>query len=329
MEKKKLLISLIIILLIAGLFILTGCSNNEYEIDEIPIEDNTESIEEGKIYNKITLNDTQVQVEVFEGLLPEGWSANIDSDWNIVSSTCPGIEEVTITSPDEKASIVIDSQQAFVENSQYSEGVNYDYYTTYLHYMDADTFVQYYIDQTYGTTASLIKDFEDDSEILQKANECTQILVDYGNKNSSWINSGNYGVQYSVTAIPATMSKRQYQVGEKYLEGSCVIMGSDSSLSSKYVATNNSRNWNVTYSIVFMADDKETFDKYYDDYNFIIANSNFTTDYYAMVEYVGSAITNSYASYYAAKSQAGLDAMNNYTAALTPPLTFFAFMEDI
>ena len=335
-NKKKLLITLGILIgaiLIIGVFFLGRLSNQEDEeyVYNPETDDRYWNPEEGtfvkskttdstdrkksgkgKIYNKVSLNDTQAGIVAFEGLLPDGWMANIESNWNVVSSTCPGFEEVTIESPDGKATIVMDSQQAYVENAQYAEGVNYDYYTTYLHYMDADTFVQYYIDQTYGENATLIKDFEDDSDILEQANECTQILVDYDTQSSSWINSGNYGVQYSVTAVPATMSRRQYQIGEQCLEASCVIMASDTSLSSKYVATNNSRNWNVTYSIVFMADDKETFDKYYDDYNFIVANSQFTTDYYAMAEYVGSAITNSYASYYAAKSQAGLEAMNNY-----------------
>ena len=63
---------------------------------------------------------------------------------------------------------------------------------------------------------------------------------------------------------------------------------------------------------MFKANSKDDFDKYYDDYSFIVSNSNFTRDYYAMVEYVSSSITNSYAQYYNAKSQAALQAMNNY-----------------
>ena len=98
----------------------------------------------------------------------------------------------------------------------------------------------------------------------------------------------------------------------KYLEASCVIVAGDSILESQYVAASKSRAWDIPYSIIYYADDKEAFDEYYEDYNFIVANSSFTTDFYAMVEYVSSAIVNSYSSYYAAKSQAGLDAMNNY-----------------
>lgn len=278
---------------------------DKYYDPENPFED------EGKYYRKTELMDGNAGITAFEGLLPDGWDATIESNWNVVSSVCPGLETVTITSPDGKASIVIDSQQAFAENSQYAEGVNYDYYTTYLHYMDADTFVQYYMDSAYPG-ATLEKDLEDDSNTLQQANDYTEILADELKQSSTWINSGNYGLTYTVNSIPATMSKRQYKLSDGYLEGSCVVVGVDSNMNSVYVGGHNTRNWLIPYSIVFKADDKETFDKYYEDYEFIIANSNFTTDYYAIVEYVSSSITNSYAQYYNAKSQAALQAMNNY-----------------
>ena len=266
---------------------------------------------DGKYYNKTSLMDGKAGITAFEGLLPEGWTATIESNWDVVSSVCPGLESVTLTSPDGKASIIMDSQQAFAENSQYAEGINYDYYTTYLHYMDADTFVQYYMDSTYPG-ATLEKDLEDDADILQQASDYTEILAEELKQSSSWINSGNYGLTYTVSSIPATMSKRQYKVSDGYLEGSCVIVGVDLNMNSMYVGANNTRNWLIPYSIVYKADTKETFDEYYEDYEFIVANSNFTTDYYAIVEYVSSCITNSYAQYYNAKSQAALQAVNNY-----------------
>lgn len=308
----------IVIVLIVSISVVSSAINNLNNQNGIYSEigssktNKKEEKSNGKLYNFTKLADQNARITAFEGLIPEGWTANIQSNWNVVSSNVPGVETVSITSPDGKASIVIDSNQAFVENPQYAEGVNYDYYSTYLHYMNADEFVQYYMDLTYGADAVLEKDLDDDSDVLKSADECTNLLVENLKASSSWINTGNYGVQYSVSSVPATMSKRQYKIGESYLEGSCVIIAVDTSLASRYVATNNSRDWEVLYSIVFKADDKETFDKYYEDYNFIIANSHFTTDYYALVEYVSSSIVNSYAQYYAAKAQAGLDAMNDY-----------------
>lgn len=283
------------------------------EIDDYP------SNTGGKIYTQIGFKDDRSGVIAFKGIVPKGWTGLIKSNWGVVSSTCPGVETVTLESPDRKAKIVIESQQAFVENSQYSEGINYDYYTTYMHYMDGDTFVQYYMDQMYGTDATLIKDFPDDEDVLKAANDYTKLMINDANVNNSWINSGGWGLNYSVSAVPASMSKRQYKLRDnedltnnKYLEASCVIVAGDSILESQYVAASKSRAWDIPYSIIYYADDKEAFDEYYEDYNFIVANSSFTTDFYAMVEYVASCIKNSYAEYYNAKAQAALQATNDY-----------------
>lgn len=56
--------------------------------------------------------------------MPEGWIANIQSNWNIVNYNVPGLETVTIMSPDGKVSIIIDSNQALAENPQYAEETN-------------------------------------------------------------------------------------------------------------------------------------------------------------------------------------------------------------
>ena len=266
---------------------------------------------QGKIYNKVVLNDTQARVAVYEGLIPKGWTATVNSNWNVVSSVCPGLETVTISSPDGKVSIVLDSNQAFSENPSYNEGINTDYYTTYLHYMDADEFIDYYMQNVYSGY-KLIKDLEKDQDIIDAGNSMTNIYVEQAKKDAQTIGVENYGMSFTINAVPATMSRRQYMINNGYLECNCAVVAVDQSLASKYGITNNTRNWNVPYSIVYWADSQESFDKYYDDYNFIVANSQFTRDYYAMVEYVSSAIVNSVSSYYAAKSQAGLDAMNNY-----------------
>ena len=313
MKKMKVLKAMLsIIIMLAMILALCGCdsdgtSSRRRNDEDYPTYDEPQ----GKMYNKVSLTDTQAGIVAFEGLIAEGWTASISSNWNVVSYMCPGIESVTLTSPDGKASIYIDSQQAYTDDSKYAEGINYDYYTTYFHYMDADTFTQTYVDQDFNG-ATLVLDIEDDAETLSSADAYMQAEVSRASQENSWVNSGGYGLEYSITAIPSTMSKRQYQYGDEYLECSCVIVGADSVLTSSLLGAQTSRIWKIPYSIVYIAEDKESFDQYYDDYNFMVANSSFTTDYYAIIEYVSSKIVNSYASYYAAKSQAGLDAMNEY-----------------
>lgn len=312
MKKKVFKVLLSVIIICAMLFALCGCDSDETSSRRRKDEDYpTYDEPQGKMYNKVSLTDTQAGIVAFEGLLAEGWTASIQSDWNVVSYMCPGIESVTLTSPDGDAAIYIDSQQVYTDDSKYAEGINYDYYTTYLHYMDADTFTQTYVDHVFNG-ATLLLDIEDDANTLSSADAYIGAEVSKALQENSWVNSGGYGLEYSLTAIPSTMSKRQYQYGDEYLECSCVIVGADSTLTSNIVGAQTSRIWMIPYSIIFEAESKEAFDKYYDDYNFMVANSNFTTDYYAIIEYVSSKIVNTYTSYYAAKSQAGLDAMNEY-----------------
>lgn len=303
-------------------FVFMQSSDDNYLYDDYEYEeddgdywdlDDWEDVDssQGKIYNKVTLYDSQANVPVFEGLIPEGWTATVSSDWNVVSSICPGLESVMIQSPDGRVAIAIDSNQAYADNASYSEGVNTDYYTTYLHYMNADEFIEYYM-QNVHPGYSLIKDLEKDQDIIDAGNSMTNIYVEQAKKDAQTIGVENYGVSFTINAVPATMSRRQYKVENGYLEGNCAVIAIDQSLNSNLGITNNTRNWSIPYSIVYWADSEDSFDEYYEDYNFIVANSEFTQDYYAMVEYVSSAIVNSYSSYYAAKSQAGLDAMNNY-----------------
>ncbi len=317
--RKILRLFIVTVLMLAIAVSISGCGEEEVirkrkkysdinEIDEYPINDIQP---QGKMYKRVSLKDPQAGIIAFQGLLAEGWTASIQSNWNVVSYMCPGLESVTLTSPDGMATIVLESQQVYTADSKYAEGVNYDYYTTYYHYMDADTFVQAYMDQMYSES-TLVADLDDDPDILKNADEYIQAEVAKAVQENSWINSGGYGLDYSLTAIPSTMSKRQYQYGNKYMEGSCVIVGADSVLNSVYIGAQTSRIWMIPYSILYVAESKDAFDKYYDDYSFMVANSNFTTDYYAIIEYVSSKIVNTYTSYYAAKSQAGLDAMNEY-----------------
>ena len=83
------------------------------------------------------LKDTTNNVLVFKSIVPSDWKGLIESNWNIVSSSTPGKETIYLSNLDGTAKITFVSQQTFVENNKYAEGENREYYTTYLHYMNA------------------------------------------------------------------------------------------------------------------------------------------------------------------------------------------------
>lgn len=295
--KKKLLI----VFMVISLFGITGCTKS-VGINSVK---NT-----GRMYNIVALQDKGVNM--FTSIVPEGWNASISSQ-NMVNSSYPFVETVVITNPEKSAKITILSQHSYTENSKYNEGENQDYYTTYLHQMDAPTYMDYFMSKIYAGS-NFVKDGDIDEGLESDAKKLQSLRMELANKDMNSIGADNYGVHMSIGDEGYTTTKREYQNGDTYYEGLTSVLAISTNLKSDLSSMLDSRavQWYMPYLILYEGNTKDDYDKYYDDYKFIIANSSFTVDYYAMVEYVSSAIVNAYTSYYAAKSQAALDAMNNY-----------------
>lgn len=294
----KILKSIICLILILS---ITGCYGI---INQVGNKNN------GKIYNVKSLTDNGVVM--FKSILPEGWNASISSK-SQVNSIHPFIETVVITSPDNSAKITILSQNSYTENNKYKEGENSDYYTTYLHMMNASQYLDYYMNNTYGIKSSL-KDGVVDSKLVDQFKELHKLKMNLAKSDSEKIGVEKYGVKFSINDEGVSFNKKEYELGLNYFEASTGVSAISTKLESSLSSALDSKaiQWYMPYLIVYSGDTKEVYDKYYNEYEFIIANSNFTNDYYQMIEYVSSAIVNAYTSYYAEKSKAGLDAMNDY-----------------
>ncbi len=266
----------------------------------------------GKYYNQVVLKDQTSGANVFKSLLPDGWKATVTSNYNVIAPDYPVLFSVAITSPDGKAQINIDSAQQYCESQTRNEGANLEEYTTYLHYMNAEQFVEYFMNQAYPNS-TLLKSFDTDVTLLSELRSYQKTKADGVRQAMQEMFSGALSSYYSgsITELDVSESKRQYQTQNGYLEGSCVVVPYSQTINSNFMSLTNTW-WELPYSMVYFATDKDTFDKYYDDYNFIVANSQFTVDAYALIEYVSSSIANIKTSEAAAKSQASLNAMNSY-----------------
>lgn len=298
--KKKLLF---VLLSIGIMLTLTGCFRYR-----TPMQ-NTQ-VDEGKFYQQISLTDKGINM--FNTIVPKGWTAQISSQ-NLINSSYPFVETVVISNPDNSAKITILSQHSYTENNKYNEGENKEYYTTYLHEMDASTYLDYFMSRIYKGSSYLEEETVDE-KILNDFKTLHELRVKLADQDASSLQAENYGVTINISDEGYTSSKKLYQNGEKYYESSVSVSSISTNLSSSLSSILDSRavQWYMPYIIIYEGSNKDNFDKYYDDYNFVVANSNFTVDYYALVEYVSSAITNAYMATYAAKSQASLDAFNSY-----------------
>lgn len=322
MKKILLFFCLIIVL-----FSFTGCTLIDRFFGNILFDDDEEweygDIEEpwdgpsmeknttGKLYSTFYLTDSGVNV--FKGIAPQGWYVDIYSNWNVVNHIHPGLETVVLYSPDQTAKITIISIHSYVENASYAEGVNYDYYTTYLHKMNATQYIGYYVDNNYPG-AQYLEAKQVPGDIINQLDEYNKQQVAYGIQDMNSMNLQSYNMTGDIRNDGTTVAKEVYVQGTKYIELFTGVAATTTSLYSGYssLLNNIQTNWEMPFLIIYEGDTKEDFDKYYDDYNFIVANSAFTTDFYAMNEYVSSVIDNQYTAYYAAKSQAALDATNAY-----------------
>ena len=305
--NKRIVTTLLVGVLTVELFILTGCNNSS---TKNPSSSNNNQTAQGRIYERILLEDKGI--DMFNSIVPKGWTANIYSQ-DLVNSTHPFVETVVIENPDKTAKITILSQHSYTENNRYNEGENKEYYTTYLHAMDADTYSNYFMERIYPG-ASFVKNKEVDTKLLEELEMLHSERVTLANIDAETIGASQYGVTITIGDEGCTTSKKEYRNGNITYETSTSVLAISTNLTSSLSSALDSRavQWYMPYLIVYEAISNEDYEKYYDDYNFIIANSTFTKDYYAMVEYVSSAIVNAYTSYYAAKSKAALDATNDY-----------------
>ena len=290
-------------LLVIMILLLTGCGMNA----GVP---NNQSSDMGRIYNIVSLQDKGIVM--FTGIIPEGWSAKIYSQ-DQVNSIHPFVETVVISNPDNTAKITILSQNSYIENAKYNEGQNKDYYTTYLHTMNASEYSDYYMNRIFNVT-DFLKEEELPQDTHLAMNALHNLRMELAQKDLTLIETAQYGVTMSVDSVGASISKRVYQKGNSLYETSTGVSSISSSLTSQLSPLLNSTQvmWYIPYTITYEADSQEHYEQYYDDYNFIIANSDFTRNYYAMVEYVSNAIVNAVTSIYAEKSRIALEATNNY-----------------
>ena len=245
-------------------------------------------VTEGRLYKQIGLVDQYANVVVYQGLLPEGWTLDMVSSWTgNYSYTWPGVEVITMTSPDGKGFIRIQSPRQYSEDLMLGKtGASISDNTIYAPYLNADQYVQNAVQSAFSDT-TLTKDFEDNPDVLSAMQTQTQY---YAQITYDKLTFGNYYV-VSIQDMQSTMCRQQYRSDAEAVEFSCAVnmykYSAASTLLPTYV-TSYYNIWWVPYTVMYYAEDPASFDKYYSDYEVITGNSCFTKEFYAMNEYVAA-----------------------------------------
>ena len=245
-------------------------------------------VKEGKLYQRVGAVDPYAQITVFQTLLPEGWTLNMVSSWTgNYSYTWPGTEVITMTSPDGKGFIRIQSPRQYSEDLMYGKtGARISDNTIYAPYLNADQYVQNAVQSAFSDT-TLTKDFEDNPDVLSAMQTQTQY---YAQTTYDKLTFGNYYVA-SIQDMQSTMCRQQYRSDTEAVEFSCAVNMYKYAAASTLMPTNVTSYYNiwwVPYTVMYYAEDPVSFDKYYSDYEVITGNSCFTKEFYAMNEYVAA-----------------------------------------
>ena len=251
----------------------------------------SQPIVQGSYFQRYLLMDPQLGVNVFNAFLPDGWTGSVSSNWNVICSDFPGLEEITLMSPDGQATITIDSGQSFTQNDfSGKQGPDLSTYTTYANYMDAAAYTDMFMSNY--PAAQVTADLSDDPQSLSDLFQYRDFIVAKGQQTMDTVSAGGtIGAQITISPLDCTFCKRQYVADGICMETTCPIVAFQQTFENAYL-TDVYVHWRLPYSIVYRAVSKEAFDAHYDEYRMIIANSSFTPDYYAAEEYVATCIGN-------------------------------------
>ena len=235
----------------------------------------------GAYCSHVTLTDPSTGVAVLNTMLPSGWTAQLQTNWNFISTTNPCLATAFFTSPDGQAQVIVQTAQDYLESPDslglmpLYEGIDMQTYFTYLSYKNAGQFLDAYFNGVLGTGGVVIQETPVDSSIQSLLQQTAKAYLD--NVVSGFQSlAGPYG--YSVWAgnYEGTASFRRYRFtaadGNSYVaDAQCLCICIEYTTNNGYV-TNTDRPWTVPMCTFFIAPDEATLDRYKDDANMILDN---------------------------------------------------------
>ncbi len=233
----------------------------------------------GSVYKRIALTDQQAGVVAYEGIIPEGWTAQIQSNWMNINHYA-GQENVIFTSPDGKAAVQIASPQAYTQSNTRDEGIVISEFSHYLHYMNAEQYIEAYVQSNYPDAA-----FLKNGEIPENQK---QAISDFAAQQGQYfvLDGQAFGFGMSLVGTEGTIARRQYQNGTEYAEYYCAIPAFEYTYQITAMFPIDNIEWTTLNTVAFVAADREAFDKYYSDYEMIAANGYFTAAFFSANTYV-------------------------------------------
>lgn len=219
----------------------------------------------------VTLTDPATGVAVMDTMLPRGWTAQLQTNWNFISTVNPCLATASFVSPDGQAEFIILTAQDYLESQDStglmprSDGVDMSTYITHLGYKDAGQFLDACFNGVLGTGGTVIQETPVDSALQSMLKQVAKAYLDSQVSGFEAL-AGPYGYTVWPGGYEGTAALRRYRFtasdGNSYVaDALCLCIGIEYTTSNGYVLSTD-RPWTVPLTALCIAPDEATLDRY-------------------------------------------------------------------
>ncbi len=229
-----------------------------------------------------TLTDPVTGVPVMDVLLPHGWAAQVVTDWSFVSTTNPCIATISLTSPGGDATVILQTPHNYLQSYDTAglmphwDGVDRETYITRLAYRDAGGVLDLCFNGLLTASGTMISETPVEQELQ---NFLDQYTAQYAVTMVNGLNSlgGGYGISAQLSGYEGKLAFRRYRCvghdGGNYVADACCLTIGVQYIMPSYGLSFVYTEWGVPFTIIYLAQNEETLNKYSRDYEVIVNNS--------------------------------------------------------
>ena len=282
------------------------------------------------IYTYQTLKDTMINIPVADIMVPNSFTAQVTSQWDRLDGSFPGHEVIGLQNADNSVGIYIFTNESYYQfqnrnamgfNMPPKQGPDYERRITMMNYMDSSAVIEVFLNNLGFNNRKLIKNLPSDNNKIQqiKNDLLKQAQIDL-QKIQQMNKMARNGMQASLNGVDVNMSKKQYSVGSGNIEASSCVRSATNSIGNNSIVTITTY-WEIMYFVVYRANSKELFDKYYNTYKTVIGNSRIRPEFYFVNMKLKQMNEERVAKIGAVRAQISLEEQRKMIAQNNPSLT--------
>ena len=246
-----------------------------------------------------TLSDPTTGVPVMDAVLPYGWTAQVQCDWSFVSTNNPCIANIIFTSPDKKATVLIQTTHDYLQSYDTSglfphrDYTDTSTYIVHLAYKNAGQVLDLCFNGLLGTGGTVVSETPVPDEVQSILDQTAQTYLTTLVNGINQI-GGGYGVTAQASGSEGTVSMRRYRYtgsdGQSYLADAMALCIAAEYISPSYGTSFVYIPWAVPGITVFSAPDEATLEKYRAQYEMITQNAVIRNEFNYVKQAYGSQI---------------------------------------